>query len=801
MSATRDLKGRFLNTVTMFLVSGVSLILLIYIGFGEAQRTYKQFNVEKLQAQGRVIQNAMETFLRPGLPMRQYVGFTTRTEPILESDDTIAAIAAFDPGGNPVFSSGDTRIPLLPASTAATGDKSVDLRENGDYFQLVLPLRDRFEVVGSLALTMPRSVITQRVQDSFQPLVYIAGGLSLAFALFVVIGGRWLFGRRTPWLQIGYAMIFLAMSGVVVVTLVSLYSEGAQAKTKALADSLGQRVSDIVAFNLNINEMTGLDRTFGDYRRLNPDISSAGLAIDGIVEIHTNPNAVGRPWTRESGTYEYVYTLTAANNPRTITIAVALPTEIVFRQVARSVKNFAALFVASAFLAGLFLQLAASMQQANNDGGDESIDGSQKRDQIALNLVKPVFFVAVFVEHLNHPFLPQFMHQAAAASGLTPNFASAPFMIYYLAFALALIPAGHYAQRHSAKPLMYCGLLLAALGLMALALPLDLYTLTAARGLSGIGQGMLFIGVQSYILATASPGRKTQGAAIIVLGFQGGMISGTAIGSLIVIYMGPEGVFMLAGFIALMMALYASALVPGTSARSYAGTDRLGGTIRQLGHDMGQVLRNLDFLRTMILVGVPAKAVMTGVIIFALPLLLSDLNFAQEDIGQVIMLYAAGVLLASTYVSRRVDRTGRTEAILFWGTVLSGAGLMLVGLVDLKPTVELPFDLPIATLVLITGVFIVGLAHGFINAPVVTHVANSELAAKIGASSATATYRFLERIGHVAGPMIVAQLFFFGGQTATVIAWIGGAIMVFGVLFILQAASAGHAATRKEMPS
>ena len=300
MSAKRDLKGRFVNTVTMFLVSGVSLILLIYIGFGEAQRTYKQFNVEKLQAQGRVIQNAMETFLRPGLPMRQYVGFTTRTEPILESDDTIAAIAAFDPAGNQVFSSGDTRIPLLPASPAATGDKNSDLREDGDYFQLVLPLRDRFELVGSLALTMPRSVITQRVQDSFQPLVYIAGGLSLVFALFVVIGGRWLFGRRTPWLQIGYAMIFLAMSGVVVVTLVSLYSEGAQAKTKALADSLGQRVSDIVAFNLNINEMTGLDRTFGDYQRLNPDISSAGLAIDGIVEIHTNPNAVGRPRTRES---------------------------------------------------------------------------------------------------------------------------------------------------------------------------------------------------------------------------------------------------------------------------------------------------------------------------------------------------------------------------------------------------------------------------------------------------------------------------------------------------------------------
>ncbi|MDH3919986.1 MAG: hypothetical protein OEU25_17630, partial [Rhodospirillales bacterium] len=70
----------------MFLVSGLSLLLLMYVGFGEAQRTYQQFHIEKLAAQARVVQNAMATFLRPGLPMRQFVGFATLTEPILASD-------------------------------------------------------------------------------------------------------------------------------------------------------------------------------------------------------------------------------------------------------------------------------------------------------------------------------------------------------------------------------------------------------------------------------------------------------------------------------------------------------------------------------------------------------------------------------------------------------------------------------------------------------------------------------------------------------------------------------------------
>src|SRR3954462_566438 len=93
-------------------------------------------------------------------------------------------------------------------------------------------------------------------------------------------------------------------------------------------------------------------------------------------------------------------------------------------------------------------------------------------------------------------------------------------------------------------------------------MPLGVLELSGLRALSGIGQGMLFIGIQSYILAVASPEKKTQAAAIIVFGFQGGMISGMAIGSLLVSYLHPEGVFLLSGAIGLATALYTILLVP-----------------------------------------------------------------------------------------------------------------------------------------------------------------------------------------------------------------------------------------------
>lgn len=92
----------------------------------------------------------------------------------------------------------------------------------------------------------------------------------------------------------------------------------------------------------------------------------------------------------------------------------------------------------------------------------------------------------------------------------------------------------------------------------------------------------------------------------------------------------------------------------------------------------------------------------------------------------------------------------------------------------------------LGTTVVVTGVIIVGLAHGCINAPVVTHVGQSALAGRVGATPVTTTYRFLERGGHIAGPFVVSQLFLFWGQGPHVVGWIGTATVAMGLLFVAR---------------
>jgi MFS family permease len=769
---------RTVEAVTMFVVAGVSLLLLLYVGFGDGRRTFEQIQIEKLTAQGAFVQSSIEKFLRDDLPLKQYAGFSTLVAPILEGED-VDAVIAYDQAGQEIFSAVDKRRPALPEPPLTVRSPAESTVHHGEtHYQVVLPLRSRFETVGSVVIVSPAKLVAKRLSDSFLPLLLLVGTLSVLFALLILVMRRQLVGSKKPWLQIAYGLTFLIMSVFVVGTLIGLYFDGVQGKAKASAFTLSQRLADILEFRVDIKDLDGVDRSFRDYRRLNPDISEAALLVDDTIAISTESGRVGKPWTSDIGKFEYRINLNRSDDKEQTTLAVTVLKSIVFERVWRSVKNFAALFIASAFLAGLFLQVATSVQRRGQREGVLRSEGGPLSDT-ALVFIKPVFFLAVFLDSLTYSFLPKFMQEAAVASGVSVGFASAPFTAYYLCFALILIPAGVFADRRGPKPVILLGLVIAAASVIALTLPLGIWEMTALRGVAGIGQGLLLIGVQSYILAVAAPEKRTQGAAIIVFGFQGGLISGMALGSLLVNFVHAGGVFIIAGGVGCATLLYSLLLLPRTE-RMLAEAS-VGAAVRKLAHDLKNVMHSLEFLKTFLCIGAPAKAILTGIITFALPLILGQAGYRPEDIGQFVMLYGLGVVVSTGYVSRLVDRTRNTDTILFAGATISGIGLVMIGFLD-TPYLENGL---LSTAVVVVAVLLVGVAHGLINAPVVTHVGQSALADRIGANTVTTAYRFIERLGHVAGPLLLSQLFLVWGQGAHIIGGIGAVVIVLGLIFLV----------------
>ena len=766
---------RFADFAAMFFMGVFSLGLLAYVGYGEAANKYPQFEIEKVTAQARPVQFAIEKYLSTGIPLRQFAGFDTLTAPIVKVDPAIDALTVIDRNGAVVFENGQRGIAINKVIALDQNSSDVRVEVGAVYTQVFMPLRSRFGFGGQLIIHVPNDYVREQVKKATKFLPWSAAIGSLLLGLFgAIVAGKptsW----RTRWDKVIFIGMFVGVAATVVGGLASLYSAGAQSKAVALGGALTERVSTIYDMGLSLGDVEGLDRTFSEYRRSFPELRTVSMIIDDVVLIHTDPAAVGKALVPDRNSFS-VFTEVDEIPGLNVKVYVSIPHEVVYLTVGRSAKTFGVLLVASGFMAGLFFQLGGALRRMRLSLVTDETDGRS-----AVDAIKPALFMGFFIENLAVSFLPQLMQSSAAASGLPPFMVSAMFMAYFVTFALTLVPAGIYAAKHGPTRLIFAGALLVAIAAAAIALSTHFSVIIASRLLSGLGQGLLFIGSQSFILAYAAADKRTQSAGIIVYTFNGGMLSGMVIGGLMVGYVGSSGVFWLGAGMAICIALYTWLLVapPKMTARDETSVMRSPKAI--LG-----VFKSGGFIWTTLLVGIPAKAVLTGVIIFAMPLVLSNLKLEREDIGQVIMFYALGVLISSHYVSRYADRVGKIRNILVIGLSLSGLGMVVIGSIGWSGFNADNLGPVIVTLVLLAGTFIVGVAHGCINAPVITHIASTSAAQRLGEAPVTAFYRFIERVGHIAGPLVVGQLYFMSNQSPLVIAWLGVIMLAFAIPFWLR---------------
>jgi MFS family permease len=447
----------------------------------------------------------------------------------------------------------------------------------------------------------------------------------------------------------------------------------------------------------------------------------------------------------------------------------------------RGVKNLAVLILATAILCSVFagpgpgfkMPLAALARRRPHlpAAGAAVLDG-----------LRPVYFLAVFAENLCAPFLPGLLRDAVAQAHLPADAASALFMAYFVAFTAVLVPAGWLLARFQAAALIKAGAVLLAVGLLLPALSLAPWPLAAARLAAGAGQGVLLIGVQALILGHTDARRRTAGTSIIVFGFNGGMVGGNAFGSLLVDRFGPQAVFAIAAIGAVGVVVAAVILLAGVRG---ADEDGAAGASRRWDAAGLRCLFDGGFLATTLCIGIPTKAVLTGVVLFALPLLLVRRGFDLEQVGQIAMFYAVGVLAATSVVARLGHRLG-TAGVLVVGALCSAVGIAALGMAG-------PPMVGNTAMALIACVLVLGIAHGCINAPVVTHVADLPIAGRFGPVRVASSYRLVERVGHVGGPLVAERCLAAAGEGP---ALAGIAVVVAAAALVFLA----HHARRRHRP-
>ncbi len=750
----------------------ISLVLLLSVGLAEAYRVYPDIARERLQSQGEIVQNSLERFLKADLPLDQFPGFQTMVSPLLASDPSLRRIEVVDPEESVVF------VAEAESASTATDHDAAEAGEELDSIQL--PLQSRFEQVGRLEISMAWSAIAGTLKKAFLilALVCTASILISTFVVFSIRQAR----RYELFLNLIYSVTFIAMSMAVIYTLMAIYSDGIRGKARALGESLSSRVG--VALQLELDpekDLEGIDRILNKYTKLNPDLRSLQLrSLTGKVFSSKQPT--GSEASLQGDDYVTVIPVGAPNDSR-YEVVVRIPKQVVYSKLSKSAKNFLALFGGVWLLSQLFLNLFLSLKGSATE--DTAI-----RARHQLELVRPFYTVSVLMEGLCVSFLPVYFQDVLQRSGVGAGGLSTLFLLYFAAFAFSLIPSGRFAQKYGPRALFQMSILFSAIGLWGLTLIEDPVGLAAMRVLSGAGQGMSLVAAQSYILRTVAviPALTARGSALIVLGYQTGMIAGNALGALLVVYTGPRAVFLMAGLLGLLNLLFARRiLIPEfdrlqetaePQADSPSPTKKDGG----FWSDLWAVLKDREVIQAVLLVGVPTKALLAGVVIFGMPLMLNSLGYSADDIGMILMFYAAGVLASNT-CGDWLQRKAHPGKLLVVGACGGGGSLILIGgghflwpgLFVWAPWLEAIF--------LVAGIGLLGLFHGLIHAPILTYVASSELADRMGSATVTSTYRFLERLGTLLGPLIVAPLLTLNDQSLWTVAQIGAGVFTFGLLF------------------
>ncbi len=387
------------NTGIAALILAVALALVGFVGLGDAYRNYPSFIADKLNAQGQIVKNSLDTFLAAGLPLEQFSGFPRLTVPLIETDPDIERIDVQTPDEAIVFAESKPDAAAADRAVYAVSrfqpeDNHYELKESDKFYKVILPLENKFEQAGRLQVFMRKSAIEWRVRWHF----LVVGGLAaVVLVVFAAIASRAYSriesGDSSQAIEIAYTSGYVIVAIAVVIALTLLYSSGLQAKTRAITQSLTSRLEAPLELGIQLTDLDGIEATFNEYQQLNPEISYIALKVGDEIAIETTANDRDAIETNNNHYFVYEAQLSTSENgaAKLQTIAIKSPRSLLYYRLWRSVKNFLALFVASGFIAIIFLNLLRSLTR-------RTVPGSEEAEEQQLRPIEPFYFLGAFID-------------------------------------------------------------------------------------------------------------------------------------------------------------------------------------------------------------------------------------------------------------------------------------------------------------------------------------------------------------------------------------------------------------------
>jgi predicted MFS family arabinose efflux permease len=789
---------------------GVLLLAQALIGalsLSSLDRLITDTTADRVEVAVRHMTSEIENGLRLGKPLGQFFGLDEILQDGMGAARGAGSAAVALADGRTVLARGEAMPRVASLAQAAAGAASDRLPEgiarrpdgaviaaSGGLIAVAVPLANSSgRQVGAVMLsasvdtTAARRLFVNNV--SVLCLVTLAVGLGLAavFKYFIPLtvlasGGRARF-------LVPLSALVLAQGIYAGYTIVTFRDAAVSVEGESI-DTLGQTLqrdlNRVLGYGIAPDRLKGVESPFTRLAAGVPSIRHIDL-VDESGRVLNRADAHGALPVEglsaeipRADDYTRVLPLGAANGARA-SLVLHLDDRAIAAGVRSRVIDAATVALVSLVAAvEMLLLLSSLMNRAFSVRGRYATGDLREPDDESEigRIARPVMFGFLFSWALPLGFLPLYARSLPAGGlHLPPNLLLAlPISVEMACGLLTSLLAGRLTDRKGWHVPVLAGLAVSVAGLAACAAAHSLPWFVAARGLVGLGYGLTWMGLQGFIVTCSPPAYRGRNMMNVIAGLFAGHLAGAAVGAMLMEQLGFRAVFAVGAVmlllpwagVSLLMRPYMRRAVekaPTSVASAAAARTSLAATLR--------LLFTRDFGLLLLGSVIPFSIAQVGLLSFALPLYLEAQGTAASSIGRVLMIYGICVIYVGPLMGRLADRTHVKKPWIVAGGVIGSAGLL-----------GLYFASGLAPAAL--AVLLLAVASCFSGASQSPYMLALPDVQRYGAAGATSVMRAADKLGQMAGPLVVGTMFGAAGMGAG-LALTGAIYLVATLLFLLFA--------------
>lgn len=773
-------------TLACLVVLLLAQALIGALSLAALNRLMAQTTADRLEVTARSLGGDIQNGMRLGKPLAQYFGLQDLLDKSVTGPDhpdvrvTLTdgtVLAQLEPDGEDAPSDPHALLAMIGSPQTGNVKAAIDplhapvrmasgavMMAQGSSLTVAVPLTGSDgHVAGAVLVNVDRygQAWMSLIIENLIVLAAITAtvGLLLAAALkFWMSNAELARGSRARFV-LPLVAILLAQSvyaAFTIYTFRTVWLQVAQENAATLAGGLQRDINRILGYGLQIGQLRGAEAPFARMQSTFPAMGEIAL-LDAQGRTLTRTRTAAMPPADPPAPPDFSLPLTevghdAVSGYLAVKLNKSLIDEGVRSRVLDALTVSAVALVTAMemlLLLSLLLDRNATLTQA------QTSPLVQRPPDPALvgRLGRPVMFTFLFAWALPLGFLPVYARTLPADMlALPPNLLLAlPISVEMFCGLLTALLAGRLTDRKGWQTPVLAGLLIAALGMMSCAWADTLPGFVAARGLVGLGYGLTWMGLQGFIVTHSPPQARGRNMTGVIAGLFAGHLSGAAVGAMLAEQAGYHAVFLIGALmlvlpltgVLLLMRPYMQPRTPGPAPALQP---------RALKETLA-LLSTRDF--GLLLIGsiIPFSIAQVGLITYALPLYLEAQGAAASSVGRILMIYGLCVIYLGPLMGRLADRSPHKKKWIVAGGITGSIGLLaLYG--------------NSGVLAAALAVFLLALASCMSGASQSPYMLGLPHVQTYGAAAATSVMRAADKLGQMAGPLIVGSMFGLMGMGA-----------------------------------